>query len=177
MNLLRKEVMEMKIRKIIIISIFLAIGLILHQIAPPIFLGVKPDFLLSMMFISIVYGKDYKTALIISIVAGVLSSLTTGFPGGQLPNIIDKLVVGNFIFLINKALSKVNTNIKMIILGSLGTLVSGSVFLFSASLLVGLPASFMALFITVVLPATIINSFIVTILYGIVLNAEKILGT
>ncbi|WP_195892749.1 tryptophan transporter [Desnuesiella massiliensis] len=167
--------MKMKIRKIIIISIFLAMGMVLHQIAPPIFLGVKPDFLLSMMFISIVYGKDYKTTLIISIVGGILSALTTGFPGGQLPNIIDKLVVGNFIFLINKALLKVNTNIKMIILGSLGTLASGSVFLLSASLLVGLPASFMALFITVVLPSTIINSFIVTLLYNIVLNAEKIL--
>ena len=50
----------------------------------------------------------------------------------------------------------------------IGTLISGTIFLLSAQLIVGLPAPFIALFLTVVLPATIINLVAGIFLYKVV---------
>ncbi len=169
----------MKLKKLITISLFLAIGFILHQIMPPIFLGIKPDFLLSMMFISIIVCDDYKSALLCGIVFGIFAAITTGFPGGQIPNVIDKIVTANFIYLLNKyaikPLNKINSNIKIVSLSFLGTLVSGAVFLFSVSLMFGLPANFIILFLTVVLPTSLLNCFITMIIYNLFLGSKKII--
>jgi cell shape-determining protein MreD len=95
----------MKTNKIIITSLLLAIGLILHQITPGIFLGVKPDFLLVFMILAIILTKDFKITIITGIVAGILCALTTTFPLGQLPNIIDKIITSIIIFVIYKNLN------------------------------------------------------------------------
>ena len=92
----------MKTNKIIITSLFLSIGLILHQITPGIFLGIKPDFLLVFMILSIILTKDFKITFITGIVAGVLCALTTTFPGGQFPNIIDKIITSMIVYGIYK---------------------------------------------------------------------------
>ena len=47
----------------------------------------------------------------------------------------------------------------------IGTLVSGTTFLLSAKFIVGLPASFSLLFVTVVIPALVINTIGGFILY------------
>ena len=150
----------MKTNKIIITSLFLAIGLILHQITPGIFFGIKPDFLLVFMILSIILTKDFKITLITGIAAGALCALTTTFPGGQLPNIIDKLITSIIIYVIYKS-SHLNTNssIKLSGIYFLGTLLSGSIFLGSALILFGLPAPFLILFTSVVLPTSVINTF------------------
>lgn len=164
----------MNLKKLTSISLFLALGFILHQIVPPIVLGIKPDFLLSMMFIAIVICEDYKSTVACSLAFGILAAITTGFPGGQLPNIIDKIVAANLIFLLNKALFKLNVNLKMVLISFVGTIVSGSVFLLSVALLFSLPASFSALFLTIVLPTAFANSFVAFLIFNIVLIKKLI---
>lgn len=157
----------MKLRKLIISSLLLAIGLVLHQIVPPIFFNMKPDFLLSMMFIAIALCDDYKITIVIGLAAGVLTALTTGFPMGQLPNIIDKIITSNIVYFLFKALKdKVNHQLKMGIISVLGTFISGTIFLGSAAILFTLPGPFLALMLGVVLPATAFNLVAVSILYN-----------
>jgi hypothetical protein len=159
----------MNLRKLIISSLLLAIGLVLHQVVPPILFGMKPDILLSMMFIAIILNKDYKLTLVVGLAAGILTAATTTFPGGQIPNIIDKLITSNCIFLLFKIVdNRFNHQIQMFIISIIGTLISGGVFLGSALLLVGLPggASFKALMLAVVLPATIVNTIACVVLYN-----------
>ena len=164
---------NMNVKKMILNAILIAIGALLHQITPALGLPMQPDFALAMLFIN----KDYKTTLISSIIIGILTALTTKFPGGQLPNIIDKVVTANVIYFIFKLIgNRVNNNIKMIIALSLGTILSGFVFLGSASLLVGLPGSLVSLISIVVIPAAIMNIFLGMILYKAIVIALKATG-
>ena len=167
----------MNLRKLIMSSLLLAIGMVLHYIAPPILFGMKPDILLSMMFIAILLADgDYKITLIVGLAAGLLTAATTTFPGGQIPNIIDKLVTCNIVYLIIVASKKIlNHQILMIIVSILGTILSGSIFLGSALVLVGLPggASFTALFLAVVIPATLVNTLACMFLYNAAYLANK----
>lgn len=164
----------MKLKKLIINALLLAIGFILHQITPPIFMGMKPDFSLIMLFIAIVISDDYKVSLITGIAAGVLSAASTTFPGGQIPNVIDKIITTNIIYFIHTfMLSKLNDQIKIIIMSVLGTLLSGAIFLGSALILVGIPAPFTVLFTTVVLPCTVINVVAAILIYNAVSRALK----
>lgn len=164
----------MNLRKLVLSSLLLAIGLILHQIVPAIFMGMKPDFLLSMMFIAIFLGDDYKLALIVGAAAGIFTALTTTFPGGQVANIVDKLVTCNVVFILYRLTkNKLNSQIQMAIIALLGTLVSGLVFLGTALLFFGLPSPFSVLTLTVVVPAAIINTAASLILYNAVFLALR----
>lgn len=167
---------NMKTKKMIINSLLLAIGAILHQITPAIGLPMQPDFALAMLFIiMIINNNDYKISLISAIITGVFTALTTKFPGGQLPNIIDKLITVNLMYIIlltvNKTLEYININniikqnLLVIISFLLGTLISGTTFLLSSQYIVGLPAKFSILFVTIVIPALLINTIGGFILY------------
>lgn len=167
---------NMNTKKMVINALLLAIGAILHQITPALGLPMQPDFALAMLFIiMIINNNDYKISFISAIITGLFTALTTKFPGGQLPNIIDKIITVNSMYIIliflNKLLNyiKVNEKLKknLLVLLSfpLGTLISGTTFLISAQYIVGLPASFSILFITVVIPALIINTIGGFILY------------
>ncbi|MFA9397208.1 MAG: tryptophan transporter [Clostridiaceae bacterium] len=164
----------MNLRKLTLSSLLLAIGVILHQITPPIFLGMKPDFSLAMVFIAILICDDYKSSLVIGFAAGILAALTTGFPGGQLPNIIDKFLTANFVFLLYTILKdKVSNQVKIIIVSIIGTIFSGCVFLGSAFVLVGLPGSFLGFVYAIVLPAAALNCVATIIFYNAVTLALK----
>lgn len=159
----------MNLRKMVVSSLLLSIGLILHQIMPPILFGMKPDIMLCMMFIAIALNKDYKMTLLVGLLAGILTAATSTFPGGQIPNIIDKFVTANLIYFIFKVFgNKVNQQMQMIVAAIVGTLISGTVFLGSAYFLVGLPGSFATLMLAVVLPATVFNAVGCTVLYNAV---------
>jgi len=149
----------MKTNKIIITSLLLAIGLILHQITPGIFLGMKPDFLLIFMILSIILTKDFKMAIVTGIVAGILAALSTTFPGGQIPSVIDKTITSIIVYGIYKNLNS-DSPIKLAGIYFLGTIISGSIFLGSALILFGLPAPFLVLFVSIVLPTSMFNSFV-----------------
>jgi riboflavin transporter FmnP len=158
----------MNTKKMVLNSVFLALGAVLHQITPPIILGMKPDFSLAVLLIILILNDDdYKSCICAGIVAGLISAATTGFPGGQIPNFLDKIVTVNIMFLFLKSLKPLKNNkIKVILSTSIGTIISGSVFLSIASLIVGLPAKFSILFITVVLPASLINCIAGIIMYS-----------
>ena len=159
----------MNLRKMVVSSLLLSIGLILHQIMPPILFGMKPDIMLCMMFIAIALNKDYKMTLLVGLLAGALTAATSTFPGGQVPNIIDKFITANLIYFIFKVFgNKVNQQMQMIVAAIIGTLISGTVFLGSAYFLVGLPGPFVTLMLVVVLPATVFNAVGCAVLYNAV---------
>lgn len=150
----------MNTKKLVLNSILLAIGLMLHQFTPALGLPMQPDFALATLFIIMILNKDYKTVLMAGIVTGIFTAMTTKFPGGQIPNIIDKIATVTIVYGILTVLrERVNKNIVLGIILLIGTLISGTIFLGSASIIVGLPggASFSVLFMSVVVPAVIIN--------------------
>lgn len=116
-------------RNLTVSAIFMALGLVLHFMVPGIFFGVKPDFLLSMMFISLMIVGDVKEALLIGVAGGIMSALTTGFPGGQIPNFIEKIITSLVVFYMIKAMGKNFSIPKVILIFALGTIVSGTLFL------------------------------------------------
>ena len=116
-------------RNLTVSAIFMALGLVLHFMVPGIFFGVKPDFLLSMMFISLMIVGDVKEALLIGVAGGIMSVLTTGFPGGQIPNFIEKIITSLVVFYTIKAMRRNFSIPKIILIFALGTCVSGTLFL------------------------------------------------
>ena len=173
-----------KTKKMIINALLLGIGAILHQITPALGLPMQPDFALIMLFIIMMINKNnYKTCLISGIITGIFTAMTTKFPGGQLPNMIDKLVTVNLMFILimiinkMKLIKNISENkkkvIESLIIFPIGTLVSGLTFLLSASILVGLPAGFTSLFVVVVIPAIAINLVVGFFLFRIIKSSMK----
>ncbi|AKN30922.1 tryptophan transporter [Clostridium carboxidivorans P7] len=164
----------MKLKKIIINSLFLAIGTVIAQVIPPVFFGMKPGTGLVMLFIIILLNDDYKTCITAGIVLGILSAGTTTFPGGQLPNFIDKIITTNILFILLKPLrNRLNSQVTTILTSALGTAISGTTFLFLVLITVGLPTKLNLLLFTVVLPACIINTVLTSILYNAINAALK----
>jgi len=163
----------MKIKNMILTSVLLAMGFVLHSVVPGFF-GMKFDLLLTFMFIAIAINPTIKNTILSGLLGGILTAMTTTFPGGQLPNLIDKLVTALMVLLLIKALSKFNLGmIQMGIIGFIGTLTSGMVFLTSALLIVGLPAPMGILTSTIVIPTAIANTIITVIVYKAALMAIK----
>ena len=119
----------MKVRQLTLGGVLLAVGLVLHLVMPPIFLGVKPDFLLAMMFFAIMSNRDLKSSLIIGLVAGLMSAATTGFPGGQLPNLVDKIITSFVIYQLCKRMDFEYSTARIVLINIIGTLLSGGIFL------------------------------------------------
>lgn len=175
-KLLEGTNMKTNTKKLVLNSLLLAIGLLLHQLTPAIGLPIQPDMTLIMLFAIMVINKgDYKTSLTCGIITGVFTALTTKFPGGQIPNVIDKVVTTNIVYIVmfllyklpimEKYSDKVKDMIVSTIILPIGTFISGTIFLMSALVLVGLPGSFESLFLVAVAPAILIN-----LIFGIFLN-------
>lgn len=172
-----------KNKRMILNAILLAIGLILHYIFPAFGAGITPDITLVMLFCILIINKDdYKSCLIAGIVTGIFTAMTTKFPAGQVPNLIDKFVTVNVAFFLMKtmyvipAINKLKAKgdqIVILVLTVVGTLVSGITFLSSALLLVGLPGPFMALFMAVVVPAIGINAVVGIVMYNVINTSMK----
>ena len=172
-NYFEKELSFMKTNKLIITSLLLAIGIILHQITPGIIFGMKPDLLLVFMILSITLTKNFKITIITGIVAGILAALTTTFPGGQLPSIADKVITSIIVYGLYKNLNS-NSPFKLGCIYFLGTIISGSIFLGSSLILFGLPAPFLILFVSIVLPTSMLNSFIGFSLHRLIITNPAI---
>ncbi|KAB2337134.1 tryptophan transporter [Cytobacillus depressus] len=164
----------MNTKNLVALALLVGMGAVLHAVVPGFFLGMKPDMMLTMMFLGIVLFPDKKSVLLLGITTGLIAALTTSFPGGQIPNIIDK-PVSAFIFLgLYLAVRKFNNSIVSVaILTALGTIVSGIAFLTSALLIVGLPGPFTALFGAVVLPAAAVNTIAMIVLYPVAQSIIK----
>jgi hypothetical protein len=164
----------MNTKNLVALSLLVGMGAVLHAIVPGFFLGMKPDMMLTMMFLGIVLFPDKKSVLLVGAVTGLISGLTTTFPGGLVPNIIDKPVTAFVFFGILFMMKKYQSSIYTVAaLTAIGTVVSGIVFLGSAYYLVGLPGPFAALFAAVVLPAAAFNTVFMAILYPVATNIFK----
>jgi hypothetical protein len=164
----------MNTKNLVALSLLVGMGAVLHAVVPGFFLGMKPDMMLVMMFLGIILFPDKKSVFLVGAVTGLISGLTTTFPGGLVPNIIDKPVTAFVFFGILLALKKFNFSIYTAAgLTAIGTIVSGIVFLGSAYFIVGLPGPFTALFAAVVLPAAAFNTVFMAILYPVATNIFK----
>ncbi|KXZ20819.1 tryptophan transporter [Bacillus nakamurai] len=163
----------MKTKELVIMALFAAIGAVLHSVMPPVLFGMKPDMMLVMMFMGILLFPRVQNVLMIGIVTGIISALTTSFPGGQLPNIIEKSVTA-FLFLALVLLMKKSAKtVPAVIITVIGTIISGMAFLGLALLIVGLPGGFTALVLAVVLPAAALNAIAMIIMHPIVQTILK----
>ena len=151
----------MKTKQLVTNSLLLAIGFLLHYITPTLGLPMQIDFSLITMILVITLNKNnFGSCVVAGIATGIFSGMTTKFPAGLIPNIVDKIMTTVIVYLIIRLLDKtvLSNKIKAVIVNAVGTVISGTVFLASALLLVGLPAPFGVLFVTVVIPATIVNT-------------------
>jgi hypothetical protein len=164
----------MNTRILVALSLLVGIGAVLHAVVPGFFLGMKPDMMLMMMFMGIILFPEKKYVLLLGAVTGLISALTTTFPGGQLPNIIDKLATAFIFYGLFIALKKFRTSmISVAVLTAVCTIISGIVFLCSAYLIVGLPGPFAALFGAVVLPTTAASTIAIVIIYPVAAGIMK----
>jgi hypothetical protein len=141
-------------------AMLVAVGAALYLIIPGINGGMKPDFMLTMMFIGILLFRDVKSVFILTIATGILSGLFSTFPLGFFPNIVDKLITGFVFYAVIKSFKSISSNlIASNVLVGLGTLLSGFIFLSVAIFILGadLPFTFTFLYATVVLPAVVLN--------------------
>ena len=165
----------MNTRVLVILSLLVGIGAVLHAVVPPILFGVKPDMLLSMMFLGILLFPKPKYIAILAIVTGVISALTTAAPGGQIANLIDKPVTAACFFILFLSVKRLMpTTISAPILTAVGTLISGTVFLSVVVFILGLmDGGFIGLFAGIVLPAAAVNTIIMIFVYPIVQGIIK----
>ncbi|TFJ93529.1 tryptophan transporter [Lentibacillus salicampi] len=165
----------MNTRVLVFLSLLLGIGAVLHFIIPPFIYGMKPDMLLSMMFLGIMLFPKAKYVLLLSVGAGIISALTTQTPGGQIANVIDKPITGILFFgLLLLVKDRINVKINVPVLTAVGTMISGSIFLTVALYIVGLmDGAFPILFGTIVLPAAVLNTAFMMLVYPIVQNILK----
>ena len=151
---------RMKTKQLVTNALLLAVGFILHYVTPAIG-SMQIDFsLITLVLIINLNRNSFSTCLASGVATGIFSGITSKFPMGMIPNLIDKIVTTIAVYFLVKLLDKtaLHSKIKAIVVNAVGTLVSGTVFLCSALLLVGLPAPFELLFVTVVIPATIVNT-------------------
>lgn len=170
------EIKKMDTKRMVTNAILIAIGAILHQLTPGI--AIQPDLSLAMLFIIMIYNKDYKTSLICSIAIGIFTALTTKTPNGQIPNIVDKLITCNIIYLVLLPLrNRVSKTVQILTILPLGTLLSGTIFLTVLMMLSGFPIStFRTLFISVVLTTAAANVVLGFALFKVVGRTIKITG-
>src|SRR5690606_25192427 len=152
----------MRVADLVLAGLLVGLGFVLHGVFPGIFAGMKPDFSLIMLFIVILMIPDNRVKVVAGLATAVITAMTTSFPNGQIANIVDKIVTTAVVMGLTTLLPR---RILVLGVGILGTLVSGTVFLGTAALVSGLPASFVSLMLAVVLPATGINTLALLVLY------------
>ena len=164
--------MKTNTKQLVSNSLLLAVGFILHYVTPAIG-SMQIDFSLITLVLIIAFNKNsFNTCIASGIATGIFAGLTTKFPLGLIPNIIDKIVTTVAMYFLIKLLDKTSlqSRIKTVVVYAMGTLISGITFLTSALILVGLPASFGLLFATVVIPAVVINTIVGCLLNKICMN-------
>jgi hypothetical protein len=166
----------MNTKNLVLMALLVGVGAVLYLVIPGYGEGMKPDFMLTMMFIGILLFPTFKETFLLSLTTGVLSGLFSTFPSGFVPNMIDKVITGIVFFLIVMALRHLAQKVAVgAVLVVVGTLISGTVFLSMAQVLVGLPgnAAFTALFVAVVLPAVVLNAIAFVIIFPIITKLLK----
>lgn len=165
----------MNTKNLVLMALLVGVGAALYVVTPGMVNGMKPDFMLTMMFIGILLFPTVKETFLLSLATGVLSGLFTTFPAGLVPNILDKAVTG-FVFLVAVLPLKLANHLAVAtILVGLGTILSGTVFLSTALFVfnANVGATFAMLFVGVVLPAVVFNIVAFVVIYPIVTKLVK----
>lgn len=162
-------------RRISHLSILLALGLVLNLSVQFFAIsGMKVDFVVVMLCISLLNAESLQEALIAGIAYGILTALTTTFPFGQVANLIDKLIVSVVLFYAKNFFKiSLKDKTKLLTYGIVGTILSGSIFLFIALLIGNSLNMFSLLFATVVIPSAIGNSIVIILLSKVFLRLQK----
>ena len=164
----------MNTKNLVLMAMLVAVGTALYLVIPGISGGMKPDFMLTMMFIGIFLFPDVRSVFLLAITTGVISGLFSSFPLGFFPNIIDKFITAFVIFAIVVTVKKITSNlITSTLLVGFGTLLSGTIFLSVAIFILGVELPFGFLFVTVVLPAIALNGVAFFIIKPIVIKVME----
>jgi len=162
------------LRKNLVTALLLAIGFILRNFIPISIGSMKGDIMLGITFVCILLNPTVKNTILTGLLAGIITAMTTAFPGGQVANLVDKMFTAFLVLGLVKLFGKhSNKTVSLGIIGFICTLFSGSVFLLTALAIVGLPVGFSTLFITVVLPTAVINTPITVVLYKLIVKSIK----
>ena len=95
----------MKTKQLVTNSLLLAVGFLLHYVAPAIGLPMQIDFSLITLILIISLNKNsFSTCIASGVATGIFSGLTTKFPMGLVPNIIDKITTAIVVYLLIKLL-------------------------------------------------------------------------
>ncbi len=164
----------MNTKNLVLMALLVSVGATLYVVIPGINGGMKPDFMLTMMFVGILLFPNVKNVFLLAVTTGVLSGLFSTFPGGFFPNVIDKFITA-FVFLalvmiLKKFVSKLPVTIALC---AVGTLLSGAIFLSAAIFIIGANIPFGLLIATVVLPAVLMNGVAFAFIYPIVITLVK----
>ncbi|MEK3937361.1 tryptophan transporter [Sporosarcina sp. FSL W7-1349] len=164
----------MNTKNLVFMALLVAVGAALYLVIPGYNGGMKPDFMLTMMFIGILLFPQARNVFLLGGTTGVISGIFSSFPGGFVPNVIDKLVTAFVIYAIIVAFKSIRNNlIGSTVLAGIGTILSGTIFLSIAIFILGVDLPFSALFLTVVLPAVAMNGVAFFIIYPIVTTLLK----
>lgn len=164
----------MNTKNLVLMALLVGVGAALYVMIPGINGGMKPDFMLTMMFIGILLFPRIKETFLLGISTGIISGLFSTFPGGFVPNVVDKFVTAFVFFAVVAAIRHFAQKMAVatVLVGG-GTILSGSVFLLMALLLTEVPVDFAVLFMTVVLPAVALNAIAFIIIYPIIIGLIK----
>ncbi|WP_323611324.1 tryptophan transporter [Erysipelothrix enhydrae] len=155
----------MKIKNLTISTLFLTLGLVLHITVPGAVGLMKPDFMLAFFFFALFELQSFREVVVISIVCGFLTAMTTSMPGGEIANVVDKLVTGPLVFYTYKFLiNRFNQKITYCLISSIGTFVSGVIFLSVVQVLGGIQLPFEVFLFGIILPSMVVNSLLVLLI-------------
>lgn len=164
----------MNTKNLVLMALLVSVGAALYVIIPGFSGGMKPDFMLTMMFIGILLFPNVKSVFLLAVTTGVISGLFSTFPGGFVPNILDKFITAfvflAFVLILKNIIRKLPVAIALC---AGGTVLSGTVFLSSAIFIIGANIPFGVLFTTVVLPAMLLNGIAFAFIYPIVLTLVR----
>lgn len=164
----------MNTKNLVLMALLVSVGAALYVIIPGFSGGMKPDFMLTMMFIGILLFPNVKSVFLLAVTTGVISGLFSTFPGGFVPNILDKFITAfvflAFVLILKNIIRKLPVAIALC---AGGTVLSGTVFLSSAIFIIGANIPFGVLFTTVVLPAMLLNGVAFAFIYPIVLTLVR----
>lgn len=159
-------------------AVLLAVGYVLHVVTPALYAGVKPDLVLGMLFIILLLYRNVTLDVAAGLAAGTITAITTSMPGGQIPNLVDKLVTTLVLVGLIRLFSRLQPNLLSIGVAVLGTLISGTAFLSTAMVLGVFPAAALpATLLAVVLPAALANAVVVAVLYPVARAARRLTGS
>ena len=166
----------MNTKNLVLMSLLVSVGAALYLVIPGFNGGMKPDFMLTMMFIGILLFPKFSHVFLLAITTGVISGLFSTFPAGFIPNVVDKFITAFVFFAVVLALKHLTTKLPVAVaLTALGTLLSGIIFLSVAIFVLGveIPLSFGFLVTSVVLPTVALNAIAFFFIFPIVTQLVK----